>query len=61
MAEKQLKITLVKSPAGRVKRHRACVRGLGLRRINHTVTVADTPETRGMIKKVVYMLAVEEG
>lgn len=60
MANKQLKVTLVKSPIGRVKRHRDCVRGLGLRRMHHTVTVADTPENRGMINKVVDMLAVEE-
>jgi large subunit ribosomal protein L30 len=55
-----VKVTLVKSPIGRLKSHRACVRGLGLRRIHHTVTVADTPENRGMINKVSYMLSVEE-
>jgi len=60
MASKQIKITLIKSPSGRVARHRACVRGLGLRRMHHTVTVADTPENRGMINKVVDMLAIEE-
>lgn len=60
MAGKQIKITLIKSPAGRLKRHRACVRGLGLRRMHHSVSVADTPENRGMINKVVDMLAIEE-
>ena len=60
MAGKDIKITLIKSPAGRVARHRACVRGLGLRRMHHTVTVADTPENRGMINKISYMLKVEE-
>ncbi len=60
MASKEIKITLIKSPSGRVARHRACVRGLGLRRMHHTVTVADTPENRGMINKVVDMLAIEE-
>ena len=44
----------------RVARHRACVRGLGLRRVHHSVEVADTPENRGMINKVADMLAVEE-
>jgi large subunit ribosomal protein L30 len=55
-----VKVTLVKSVIGRLKSHRACVRGLGLRRIHHTVTVADTPENRGMINKISYMLVVEE-
>ncbi|WP_423821628.1 50S ribosomal protein L30 [Salinisphaera sp. SPP-AMP-43] len=60
MADKRIKVTLIKSPIGRVERHRACVRGLGLRRVNHSVEVADTPENRGMINKVADMLAVEE-
>lgn len=60
MASNQIKIKLIKSPAGRLQRHRACVRGLGLRRMHHTVSVADTPENRGMINKIVDMLAVEE-
>lgn len=57
---KQLKVKLVKSPAGRLARHQACVRGLGLRRMHHTVTVAATPENLGMINRVSYLLAVEE-
>jgi large subunit ribosomal protein L30 len=56
----ELKVTLVKSIHGRLKSHRACVSGLGLRRIRHSVTVADTPENRGMINKVSYLLQVEE-
>ncbi len=56
----QLKVTLVKSRHGRLRAHKACVAGLGLRRMNHTVVVADTPETRGMINKVSYLLRVEE-
>ncbi|MES1925907.1 50S ribosomal protein L30 [Salinisphaera sp. T31B1] len=60
MASKQIKVTLIKSPTGRVARHRACIRGLGLRRMHHTVSVMDTPENRGMINKVVDMLAIEE-
>ena len=60
MVEKQLKVTLVKSTNGRLASHKACVRGLGLRRMHHTVAVADTPENRGMINKVSYMLRVEK-
>ena len=57
---KELKVTLVKSKHGRLKNHRACVAGLGLRKMHQTVTVIDTPENRGMINKVQYMLNVEE-
>ncbi len=60
MADKQLKVTLVKSVNGRLAAHKACVSGLGLRRMHHTVDVIDTPENRGMINKVSYMLKVEE-
>ena len=55
-----VRVTLVKSTIGRLKSHKDCVRGLGLRRINHTVEVEDTPCNRGMINKVSYMLRVEE-
>ncbi len=57
---KKIKVTLVKSVAGRLAAHQACVRGLGLRRQRHTVEVADTPEVRGMINQVSYLLAVKE-
>ena len=57
---KKLKVTLVRSPAGRMGKHRACVIGLGLRRIRHTVLVDNTPQNRGMIDKVAYLLKVEE-
>ena len=61
MAEKgKIKVTLVRSLNGRLASHKACVAGLGLRRINHTVEVEDTPCTRGMINKVHYMVKVEE-
>ena len=60
MAQKKVKVTLVKSASGRLKAHIACIRGLGLRRTNHSVEVIDTPENRGMINKVSYMLKVEE-
>ena len=61
MAKKNLKVTLVKSPIGRLSSHRACVRGLGLRRMHQTVEVLDTPANRGMVNKVNYLLEVEEG
>lgn len=57
---KTLKVTQIKSSSGRLKNHQACLRGLGIRRINHTVEVADTPENRGMINKASYMLKVED-
>ena len=57
---KQLKVTLTKSKHGRLENHRACLRGLGLRRIRQTVTVPDTPEVRGMINRVSYLVSVEE-
>ena len=57
---KQLQVTLVKSLSGRLKSHQACARGLGIRRIHRPVTVVDTPENRGMINKISYMLNVEE-
>jgi len=60
MADKTLKITLVRSTNKRLESHKACVRGLGLRRMHHSVEVSDTPENRGMINKVSYMLQVEE-
>ena len=60
MADKTIKVTLTKSPIGRLKNHKACVAGLGLRRIGHTVEVEDTPSVRGMINKVSYMVRVED-
>ena len=54
-----VKVTLVKSTIGRIESHRQCVSGLGLRRINHTVEVLDTPANRGMINAVGYLLKVE--
>ncbi len=55
-----MKVTLVRGMHGRLKTHRACVRGLGLRRMHQTVEVEDTPSTRGMVNKVSYMVRVEE-
>ena len=56
---KRLKVTLLKSVIGTTESHRACVRGLGLRRTNHTVEVEDTPAVRGMINKVYYLVKCE--
>jgi large subunit ribosomal protein L30 len=61
MAEKKkLRVTLVRGMHGRGRRHMACVRGLGLRRMHHAVEVEDTPQNRGMINKVSYLLKWEE-
>ncbi|MGR9105533.1 MAG: 50S ribosomal protein L30 [Gammaproteobacteria bacterium] len=60
MSEKHLDVTLVRSKYGRLKAHRECLRGLGLKRMHQTVRVVDTACNRGMIKKISYMLRVEE-
>lgn len=57
--EKKIKVTLVRSLIGTRPEHRACVRGLGLRRINHTVEVPDTPAMRGMVNRVAYLVKCE--
>ena len=56
---KKIKVTQVGSTAGRLKAHKACVTGLGLRRIGHTVELDDTPSIRGMINKVYYLVKCE--
>ncbi len=58
-SENRIKITQTKSAHGRLPVHKACISGLGLRRIGHTVEVEDTPSVRGMINKVSYMVKVE--
>ncbi len=60
MSDKQLIVTLVKSKHGRLQAHRACLTGLGIRRMHQQVVVRDTPENRGMINRVSYLLKVEE-
>ncbi len=61
MANKNtIKVTLTRSKHGRLKNHKACVAGLGLRRMHQTVEVEDSPCTRGMINKIAYMVKVEE-
>lgn len=60
MAQKQIKVTLVRSPIGTHKSHRDTVRGLGLRRMNSSKVLVDTPEVRGMINKVSYLVTVSD-
>lgn len=59
MSKNTIKVTQTKSSIGRVESHKASLRGLGLRRIGHTVEVEDTPAVRGMVNKVYYMVRVE--
>ena len=59
MADKKVKVTLVKSIIGTKESHRATVRGLGLRRLNRTSVLEDTPAVRGMINKVAYLVKCE--
>ena len=57
---KQIAVTQIKSSIGRLKKHKSCLAGLGLRRIGHSVVIEDTPAVRGMVQAVEYMLRVEE-
>jgi large subunit ribosomal protein L30 len=56
---KKIKVTLLRSPIGTKQSHRACVRGLGLRKIRQTVELADTPANRGLINAVAYLVKCE--
>jgi len=58
--KKMMTVKQVRGTSGRLASHQACVRGLGLRRIHHAVTVEDTSATRGMVNKVSYMVKVVE-
>ncbi|WP_024298639.1 50S ribosomal protein L30 [Methylomicrobium lacus] len=60
MASNKLSVTMIKSKHGRLPNHQACLKGLGLSKINQTVEVLNTPENKGMINKIAYMLKVEE-
>lgn len=60
MSQKQVNITQIKSSIGRHESHKACLRGLGIRRMHQRVAVIATPENMGMINKISYMLKVEE-
>ena len=59
-AGKTITVKQTRSSAGRIKAHKSCLLGLGLRRINHMVTVEDTPSNRGMINRVHYMVSIQE-
>ena len=59
-ADKTIKVTLIRSKFGRTPGHSECLSGLGLRRVNQSVEVVDSPQIRGMINKVAYLLRVEE-
>ncbi|MBS1212333.1 MAG: ribosomal protein [Proteobacteria bacterium] len=60
MSTKKVRVTQIKSRHGRLAAHKACLSGLGIRRMHHSVTLDDTPAIRGMISKVSYMLKIEE-
>lgn len=60
MAKNTIKVTQLRSTIGRLAAHKACMQGLGLRRIGDSAEVEDTPSVRGMINKVNYLLQVEE-
>ncbi|RWU08774.1 50S ribosomal protein L30 [Pseudidiomarina gelatinasegens] len=60
MANKTIKVTQTRSSIGRLPKHRATLRGLGLRRIGHTVELENTPAVRGMVNQVIYMVKVED-
>jgi large subunit ribosomal protein L30 len=60
MSEKTIKVKQVKSAIGRLKSHQACLRGLGIHRMHQSVCVSASPENLGMVKKISYMLEVEE-
>jgi large subunit ribosomal protein L30 len=60
MVNTKLSVTMIKSKFGRLPKHQACLKGLGLSKIHQTVQVLNTPENRGMINKISYMLKVEE-
>ncbi len=60
MANKTIKVTLKRSSIGRPPKQRAVLKGLGLRKLNQTVERPNTPEIRGMIKKVIHLVMIEE-
>ena len=59
MSAEKIKVTLVRSTNKKLENHKSCVRGLGLRRIGHTVELINTPEVRGIINRISYLLKVE--
>jgi large subunit ribosomal protein L30 len=59
-AKKKVKVKLIRSTISTLPKHKECIKGLGLRRMHQSVVLTDTPEVRGMINKVSYLLSVEE-
>jgi len=60
MNNKQIKVTQIKSKFGRLAKHKACLIGLGIKRLNQCVIINDTPENRGMINRISYMIKIED-
>ena len=60
MSTQKVKVTLIRSPAGQLRNIAETVRGLGLRRIRHSVVLTDTPEVRGLIRAAQHLLKIEE-
>ena len=60
MSNKKISVTLIKSKYGRLENHQKCLIGLGLSKMHQTRVISDTPENRGMINKISYLLKVEE-
>ena len=60
MADKKIKVTLVKSTIGAIPKHRATVKALGLKKVNKTVELPDNDAVRGMVKQVCHLVKVEE-
>ena len=58
--DKTINIKLVKSGIGRMKSHMLCIKGLGFKKLNQTVTIIDTPSNRGMINKISDMIEIQE-
>ncbi|MEK9649890.1 MAG: 50S ribosomal protein L30 [Gammaproteobacteria bacterium] len=61
MSDKVLKIKLIKSPIGRIERHKLCVKGLGFRKLHQIVILKDTPSIRGLVNKIRDMVEIVEG
>ena len=59
--DKTITIKLVKSGIGRMEKHKLCIKGLGFKKLNQTVTILDTPSNRGMVNKIADMIEVQEG
>ncbi|MDA7829112.1 50S ribosomal protein L30 [Gammaproteobacteria bacterium] len=58
--DKTMTIKLIKSGIGRMKRHKLCIKGLGFKKLNQTVTVIDTPSNRGLVNKISDMIEIQE-